>query len=652
MTTRLSPPATPPAWREVKVPWQDPRTELAFVGSNASRKAGAHHLGAPALAHPGVYSTDPRYAKFRLALAREATRRYPSSVRPDGFAGEDAVTGDFSALLTASGCQMSPATVPMVDRTRLIDGEGLAHDFVSQEHRQLYFTLHELMFSRRRRGAVMRYSAVSSSGNPFFEYDVVWKHEMLLEMLQDPGAVFKLVMADDYSTLYTRYSMLFMSTLVKRLQADGGADLMGEPAAKPRYVADAEYALSGGLRGRRFAADKKLALAPYVEASDPSWATRVRTAYAFNNAVNYLVTSCLVGARDYYLHEYAYTWHHTTPEQIAGKVKGAYRLFGADVTQMDQFYPDFLLSAWSEGLSRYYHPAIAKIEELVSFAAFYAPSPGPGLPPVWAGDPRAPHKHPIRPGLNSGCASNPDRGKVGLTFAYIALIARVWPSVLTWRGDMRASLDGFLRGEHPDVGLLDMSDDAVFVVRDTEAGRRGAPALEALLRSKKGSPYFIIDFEDGIAFLGNVFRRGPGGEELAPVPNPVTYLTNWFCREHSLDSVHNRYWGAGVRARRAHYASSPLTAELDDLVIEMWSRHFSASVPHPLAAAAEHERHTAAQLEPGMSYADRAVLLDPTLLHYRFTARDISPAVLDLTTASIQPEALLALDPFLPPYAD
>lgn len=640
----------PDAWTRVEYPASDPRTYFAFQGGVARRKAATAHLRAPNWVFPGVHAADMRYRQFCAALARDASRLFPARVREDGFADSTAVTADFSALLSVSGAEMVPATAPLLDRSRLLESKHLSLDFVSSQDRDVFRAGHRLMFGKRRADVPMRFARLSSTSNPFFEYDVVWKNGMITHALANVPRVLDLVMASDLDALRREFAMVFCSTLVKRRQSEGGTGLLeGKFEPKPREVVDREYAATGGKRGRRFVADKRFALRPWIPDSYPDAAAmRVRTAWGYGAAVTYFLTAAFTGARAYYYDEFAFTWHHTTPEQIAAKVRGAYAVMGADVTQMDQLYPDFLLAAHAEWLGDYFHPAIAKMEDMVNWSAFYAPSPGPGIPAYWGGDPRR-IDGSVRPGLNSGRASNPDLGKWGMTFSYVCMLARIWPDILTWRGTLEDSLAGFLKGEHPDVALLDMADDAVFIVRDTDAGRAGAPQLDAMLRSGRGSPYFAIGFEDGIAFLGNVLRRDEQGRDLDPVPNPLTYLVNMFAPEHGIDSPHRRYWGLGVQEREKHYAATPLARELSDLVISHWQRHFDASIPHPYAAAAAHAREIRPEALGGDTYADIAVRLNPDYLHYRFTAADVSEATLNLTTSSVSADALKALDPYLPP---
>lgn len=618
----------------------DPKNVWSFHGANAFAKAKRPYPGKPNLMFPDVRSTDPDYTTFKHTLARDLTRAYPANIDADGFADESGVTGDFSALLTASGLKMTPANAPPIDRTLMLHEAGIRSDFASAQHRADAAAMHRLMFGKRVRGANMQFSRISSTSNPFFEYDVTFKKEMLIHALSNAEHVLRLVAKRDFHALRRDFGWVFASTLVERHQAEGGTGLLeGKFVPKPRKVASSEYALSGGRSGQVIVADK---LGPVAEAGgDPtrSVAMRVRTAYGYGAGPTYFLTCALAGVRAQYYDRMAFTWHHTGREQIHDKIKDARAVVGVDVTTMDQFYPSFLLDFHAERMKDYFDPRIGELIQLVNYSPYFAPSLGDGLAPFWAGDPTQPDAHRIDVGLSSGRADNPDLGKYYMTWVYFEIIAGLDPSVRSFRGDLEASMLAFLQGEHPHWGLLDQADDGVFVVKRTEdeAGdRERVRALQELLASGKASPYAVIKPEIGIAFLGNVFKRDELGNIAVPTPSPITMVTNLFCAEHGIDSAHRRMWGLGVLARHDHYLNAgPIAHDIEERVRFLWDQCFRGRAEHPMAAADRHAAKFRPFFEMVQTEADLQVLLDPSKRYYRYADSDLSPQVLDLLTAGV-----------------
>lgn len=621
----------------------DPRTKIAFVPSpkhdTPKRKAVQPYVGVPNEMFPGVSSVDPRYVDFKFELAQTATRAFPAQIDENGYASANGVTRDFSALASCSGVKATPSNAPVVDRTLMSKEAGIADHFVSERHQRIARVLHREMFGRRKPGADLRFSKISSTSQPFFQYDVFWKQTMVRNLLENAERILDCVDRDDLHTLYSEFSILFSAYLVERHQPEGGTGLLeGNYVPKPRRVADMEYALSGGKKGRMLTADK-IGLLRDVWGVDTSKASamRVRTAYGFAGAITYFMSCWFVGNREYYYDEYGFTWHHTTREQIYDKLKDGVALIGLDVTTMDQLYPKFLLDAHAEWLADYGDRRFAKLVSWVNRAPYYAPQLGVGLDPFWAGDPRRLETFNIDLGLSSGRADNPDLGKFYMTWVYLCLMDDITGDVLSWNGDDLASVAGCLKGEHPRFRLLDMSDDAVFVMLDSEIDRMTRERL-----SKPGaSPYAVLAPENGIAFLGNVVVKDSVGELLLPVPNPVTFLVNRFCAEHGIRSTHRRFWGQGYFSAIDHYSrAGSVITDLMEMTNFIWQKHFG-DYPTPTQWAARHmELNPVSATVDSLSLIDTEVILDPAKRFYRYRAEDISPTVLDQLTGRVPGELI------------
>lgn len=391
--------------------------KATFIGTSAAKKLTRPYLGIPNEVWPGVLSTDERFVAFRAKLDRECTAAYPAKIDSQGFVGSNGVPRDFTALRSCSGVKMTPSNAPVTDRRKMLEVAGLSDGYATPRHQRLARILHRLMFGSRKRGASFHFSNVSSTSNPFFEYDATWKKTMALYNLEHAEELLDLVAKDDFAGLH-RHGWQFMATLVERHQPEGGQITEdGRFIPKKRMVADMQYALSGGTRGRMLEADKITPLKPWGVAPDTASAMRVRTAYGFAAGPTYFISCLLAGVREQYYENYAFTWHHTTPEQIQGKIAGAETIVGLDVTTMDQFFPAFLLDDHASWLGEYFDPRVAKLISLVNYAPYFAPSLGPGLAPYWAGNPFDKSTFKVDVGLSSGRADNPDLGKYYMTWA-------------------------------------------------------------------------------------------------------------------------------------------------------------------------------------------------------------------------------------------
>lgn len=630
-------------------------TKPAFVGPSAGRKLSRAYVGVPNEVWPGALSTDPRFVAFKFELAQEATKTFPATIDSQGFAGNNGVTRDFSALASCSGLKMSPSNAPVVDRRRMLQAAKLQSGYSTPRHKRIAKLLHGLMFGSRKRAANFHFSKISSTSNPFFEYNTEWKKTMALHSLEHAETILTLVDKGDLHTLYRDHGWMFMATLVERHQAEGGTGLLtGDFVPKKRMVATREYALSGGTKGSMIEADKTGMLQWFGLPANRAAAMRVRTAYGFAAAPTYFISCLLAGVREQYYERFAFTWHHTTPEQIHAKIAGAKSIIGLDVTTMDQFFPAFLLDDHATWLGDYFDPRVTKLISLVNYAPYFAPSLGHGLPPFWAGNPFDLKSFKIDVGLSSGRADNPDLGKFYMTWVYLCFMDDTLGDLLEQGDDPVRSLMSVLQGKHPRFGLLDMSDDAVIALWDDGRAEELDAQLQARLKDGNASPYAVLAPEDGVAFLGNVFKKNDVGEIVRPTPNPVTYLVNRHCPEHGIRSPHRKYWGLGLNEATNHYLQAgSVIADLITMTKDVWKTHFKGEVPDPYVSAARHAVLMKSLPAETLSYADLDVLLNPAKRYYRYAEGDISDHVKALLSGTVEHEFIERfVGRYLPPIID
>lgn len=607
---------------------KDPVTRMCFQKNMNSAKRP--YAGLPNVVYPGMLSTDPRYVRYLVELARVMTQNHPASITPHGFS-LTGVVGDYSALKTMSGIKMWQANAPIRDNTVLLLDKGLATDFKNERHRRIAKLLWQAMFNKLTPTSA-RLSAVSSSTIPHFVRDVADKKIILYHALDHLEPLLDMVWKDDFLGAFEEYGFIIASVLGERGQADGWKD--GHP--KERMIITPEDALASNPH--QVSSSKTRFLEDIYGYTDVS-GMRVRTVFAMAGVVSYVITCLMAMARENYLSEYEFCWHHTTPEHILDELQSAGLAYctGIDVTQMDQHVPAFFLEFYAQQWEGRVDERLAKVFRLMNHAPYFAPQLAPGLSPFWMGDPFHKEGFFTNVGLASGRPDNPDIGKFWMTFVYLIAMDDLTGNILELHPDELKSLGMCLKGQHPDLVLKCLGDDALFGGKTT--GRVSQKAVNEYLEGDASSYYALLDTEPALAFLGSIGIASGSDDLIALEPNPVTALVNWFVPEHGLDSNHRQYWGEGLHQRLIHYSKSATAAEVWRESMDLW-RHMLPDLPTPEAMAEKHRGSDEGRLPISgtLSPIDIEVLLNRSKLVYLYQKPgDVSQEIADLFTATVDP---------------
>lgn len=624
---------------------QDPRYIVGFEGANRDMSGSAlkTYVSEPGMPFPGILSVDPRSDAFRYDYAVAASKEFKPAIDDDGFAGPNAVVGDFSALLTATGVKMSRANAPMIDRREMLEALGYnVTGWANPRHERIARALHRAMFGRRQE-ADMRFAVDATTMMPSGYVgpgSQVQKQTAFRRNLQNAEKILQWVANDDVESLYKEAGFCFGAVTGERQQAEGVADLLGgDLTPKERRVSDPAYALSSGKKGTRAPADK-LYITRDIFGLKYSVGSRVRTVYALCGEINAFMTAYFTGCRANYFKEFGYTWHHTTAEQIYEGLKEFAQVIGLDVTLMDQHMPPQFLRAHATWLCDYGDERFGKLVSWVNGVPYFCPQTAAGEKPYWAGNPMDPRTFTIDVGLSSGRADNPDLGKWYMTTVYFCLIDDYLKNLLEQGPNDLESIMAALKGRHPVFGLKDMGDDAILGIKpgyDLFAAKIRKD-LKAAGESKRAglSPYAMLDLETGIAFLGNVVLRDSAGQVEVPKPNPITFARNRHCPETSVNGRNTQYWGHGQAAALEHYSrAGSIIGDLERMETELWRHHFPG-VPTPTQLAKK--ARDARPLPKGdvASENDITVLLKKDTLYYRFDDGDVSPQIEALFVSRIE----------------
>lgn len=578
------------------------------------------------LLFPEIRSDDSAYLNLAERLARRLTDALPASVNDDGTSGENATPGNFYALLNTAGHQMSPRSVPPLTNDPIRSRLGLVSEFVSKRHREIFRAVLKAMFE------VVRPSKVSirrtaSTCSPNYVDDVSKKKTELRHALENLDRFLDLVDRGDFARLFTEFNATIVQTLGFRIQADK-VTLKGTVfSTKEREVNDELAARSGLTEGTRRPADKRVVV--HGVTLKNHFATRVRNVYGFSFVPNYVIATIFSCAREYYLHEYEFTWKHRTPASILEKMRKFAFLVGFDVKEFDTSVGRFLIDFFCDELQNYLDPRMVKLIRYAFRAPYIVPYPygesEQSFNPFFGADPFDADAFDTSLGLPSGIACNPDFGKWAMTSAYLCLVDDQLGNIL------ETGIPAILRGEHPDFALLNMSDDCVLLTNNATLANR-------VRTGELSSPYFAVEPESPISFLGNVPYRDYAGE-LRLAPNIISFFVNWLVPEHGIDSRNRRdFWAVGDRERRQHYASAPGYPDAYAIYEEEFVQTYGRT-PSSITSQFYDQQKKLTNL----SAIDSLVLNRPDYLYYRFDEDDVSPDVLDQIVTSLPKEEVWPL---------
>lgn len=587
-----------------------------------------------------LLSTDPGLLKLLREAAVLLSNEFPPIIDKNGFATGYAVTRDFSQLLTVSGFLMDPLTIPPVSNESLLTELKLEKSgFQKEEHRRIFDALFKCMFGTYV-PAGYSVSVQSSTSMPYFQKNKVFKIRLCEWILDNLETILSLVDELDLQGLH-ELGIIIAYYLNLRAQPDGAKDILnGDLSPKDRFIYD-----RSGVRRK---ADKTSELE--AKGIFGHYAARARTVFATPGAVSYLLSMFIAGRRAHYFKEYEFTWHHVSPDQLYGDLEATAvaRIAGVDVTQMDQSVPAWFLETYADSWSQFWDPRLVKLLKLLNKAPYYTPGENAQSTGFWAADPLSKDAFRYDVGLASGRPDNPDIGKLWMTFTFMSGLHDQGFNVIDPNRpeNDQTAVDAFLRGRHPEVILKDMSDDCIFGF--TKAGLKKAEGVIDSLKAGTFSSYAKVDFEKGVAFLGNVFVADSTGAMKVPEPNAVTYLVNMLVPERGVTDGMRKYWGHGILERREHYSQAgSVINEIDDIVFShLWSKHLP-NWPTMRQMARLHADANPLPFINTLSYADLEVLSDPSKRFYKYSDDDLSAEVLQLFSAAVPPEMIVPkIEPF------
>ncbi len=600
-----------------------------FIGQNgvrASRRAFRTRANAVfADGDAPVMSDSPEYLSFMRALHKRLDDEYPPKI-VDGFATENPITADFSALRTVSGYYSNPANIPPRDNTAELKEKGVnTEGFIDKEAELAAESVMELLLEERDDNVNVRVSKVSSSGMPYFSSDPDLKRALISFALERTDLIRELVLKDDMEGL-ARLHCWFAYTLQVRLQAEGGTKEEGGWRPKPRPVHD--------WKGRELIADKTSELSSL--GIEGHWSSRVRTVFATSGLIGYLLTTLLTPRRTAALNRFSFSLHHTGAMDLYRKMV-AYEtvdVIGLDVKQMDQNYPAYFSDFANNYYGEYFDESVVKMMNWLTHAPFFSGSPGPGQPSGWRGNPMKVEDYNLNYGLPSGILDVSHKGKYWVLFSLAYDLQRVTGKM--WKrgaekSEIKRAIEQFMSGTHDFVSIFNTGDDTVLLLNKKSVKYKQVlfDFLDRKLDYKPAHALYVRD--SSVSYLGLVFMKDATGEIIVPKPSANSYVLNPFAPERGVFDRQRSYWGGGMMERRKYYAAmGGLIEEIDRIIVEEWRKTMTGPTPFEMALSHARKRPFPA----GGDQASVEVLEDPSKIHYKYLPTDVQAVVLDQISLS------------------
>jgi hypothetical protein len=570
---------------------------------------------------PGIFSTDDTYLKFVSELAKRLHDNFPKTVLENGFFDKTAISTNFQELNTVAGLKSKPIGYSMIGNDSFRRERKLASGFVKERHKKIFDEFMAECYDGYKTKATGKISQISSSGFPLFVSDVEYKLLHLNKLSENIRDILDRVEKRDLNGLWDKYSLTFCGVLSIRSQYDGWTLENGRFTPKVRYVHDDEYALSGGVRGLRFPADKKVTIEGHTY---PDKATnRIRGVSAKPSTYNNIGTAWFEGLRSYSDSKFEQTWKHRGREDIEAKVARYDYVLGLDVTEYDRSMPYWLFDEWIKALP--INENMRDFMRLGMLSPSFYPSQGEEPDPLWTGNPFDISYYNQYAGLPSGIFFTSALGKIGFTWAVLCMIDDL-------TGDVLGNINEILNHRHPDYAISNMGDDTLLHSNSKNLIDRLTYKNEHSINGM--SDYFVVDVEEGVRFLGNVGYIDENGN-IKLAGDIATYLGNMLVPERSINSKMRKYGVYGLLERRNVYNDNPSFEAVDQIFQSTFNEFYGYNWFDLMEANLVLPADDSIDVR---SFADLEVLLDPSKLYYKYETSDISSDIVSKVQTTIPEE--------------
>lgn len=644
----------------------DPVVEALYDQNSPRARAAmnAAYREGPIEIQLGYMSTDPRMVLFKQRFSEAMTAAFPENVDEFGRVFGNGVRSNFFGMRTLNGFPMLPATFPLASNLKRRADLKLAEKPISQLHEWIFRATVRLLASNLA-PTDLRLRKGKSSGAPYFDKTDRGRMDIALRSLEVGERAGALHAKGKHQDAWEMFFIGGAAVVVYRSQSTDKISLQivkGEKewTAKERLVADLEYARSGGLRGVLRAADKGVSNLELPFSTEGIFRERRRTAMAVQLGINTQLAVVAHPMRKNMYSTYAFTYHHTGRANKEEKVADWENAVAIDVSDHDILWPSSFLRPLicdelrEMGFAEWW---VAHLEYVLKMP-IYVGAPGPDLGKVLIGDWRNPQ---MDVGLTSGNAMTDILGSIGMTAIYaIMQLDHTAPHIvagLRTYADVLRFMDSYLKGKE-EICQLSKSDDALLGWRQGRALAASKELVAKLQRGEQVSPYMVVGYEHGGAFLGDIMyydsTRSPRNARF--IGNIVSMVNNQFSPEYSVQSnVKDRakrarpFPGLAWASMKLTYGDCPIYGETLSLIEKEWRHCFGESyeayreewLRQDTLALSQYVKRVAQDRGlQGLNYIDLEVLVDPDKMHYKFSEDDVSDDVKAVVTNKISAATL------------
>lgn len=633
----------------------DSQVDALFQTPKATRNRDKEFTEGPIEVEEDWWSTNPVQLALKDTLSRLGdTPALRETVDSLGRTHGNGVTGDFYGLRHVSGFPMIPSTYPVADNRITRAKAGLSNEFVADWHKTVLRAFVRLMFSNLE-PVPLTLRKNSSSMIPYYTSRMAEKIEYVKFALDAAPRSMRAAAQGDFETAWNQYTLGgAYHTVYRRQNTDKiTKEKDGTWKAKDRPVANLAYAVSGGRRGTYTPASKSLEGAldkgkPF-KYPDGFFRERNRTAMGCPLGTNALLMPIAQAVRKALYERYPYTYHHTTRESIQEDVRKMAMVIPSDVSLHDQYWPvDLVIPVICQELEEMgFHPDwVHGVYKLKAYLPTYVTDVGPGLKNLLIGDPVNPC---TRVGLHSGNAFTDLEGSLVMTWVYFLIqVEHTYRDIIPDLRDDQSALrlcDAYLMGKLPIV-LKDKSDDALLGWTDPSFVGRAKMLHEKMAADEIVSPYMLVGYEHGGAFLGSVllYPEDNNPQGILLIGNIRSLLPNRLAPEYGVQSrikdrsgLKRPYPGLAWSTLDQNYGSSPgysyvmeaLERSYYDLTGESYAYKQQRRLERDQIALRNALRQASLGL-PDLTPIEVAVLQDPSKLEYRYSRSDVRDEVLEL----------------------
>nr|QYF49800.1 MAG: putative RNA-dependent RNA polymerase [Yunnan sediment cysto-like virus 2] len=613
----------------------------------------------------GKFSNDRDFLQIKGKLSSTLTEMFPASVDDEtGTVYGNGVKTNFMGMRAVNGFRMIPGTWPITDNHGLRADDGLSNEFKEKWHENIVRAMIKLMIDGME---PCHYSIAEgkSSCFPLMTKDSAERYSLSAQAIKDYRAAGNLILKGQDKEAYELYSIGGAYIVVYRAQSSDAVLVLSNKTlqSKDRKVAEFIYAMTGGKRGKIVVADKSFDSNPDMKAlcGNEFFRERLRTAFGCPGSVSAVLGPIAQSMRKNLFKKFPLTFHHKTRAKTQEDLRTLQHIIMCDVTQHDQYWWQKIGDIWSEEfVNAGFDPAWVAIFSQSLRLPVYVTSVGPDQGSILLGDWANPN---LSIGLPSG---NPftDLLGTGLMAPIYAIvqIEHTMPHLAKQLEDPVFAtrwFDSYLRWREP-ICQKSKSDDCALGWKELTQVN-SAKKLHRLMKTAEGndrakiSPYMLITYEHGGAYLGNIllFPRSGDPKGVRLIGNINSMLNNAFSPEYGVQSgVRDRskrarpFAGLAWGTIREHYGTVPVFGEVSEQIEKIWYDVYGESytlyrecwMKEDQLALEQYVKERSIGDISSLTTIEREVLADRDKLSYKYTNDDVRPEVLSILFKGIRLE--------------